>query len=818
MKMGPEQFPQKNNLEQDPVITSVDFSQNLDTLSEKQNNGAENLQGKYIKIPLTEEEKKLSAKELSEKYNTSYTYGYVLKEKGYRLVDNPNFESTKQKIGKETEFLKEITNLNINSIETVLGNENEQKIVKDIVSMYDSKYKHWSKEGKNYVDSKKFKFLSGAELGFGDFVILNRLIELKAHRDTDGTLVVFDISENKFVPFRPTRFFDSHQTVSMWNISNQDKNYTHIPLESYAPYIFKSGFFKEGDFNKRIFGSGIYDVAGAHERKLTPTAPYVFFSNENGSAKYYLGREKFVGTDDKINHDITKVILLDNETAAIIEDVHGKRNILYTFNLMDKNTYENKKQEVIDRRTKDNKKIDINFSDYITEKPILNKYSITKFFNKKQNETDEKYAERISKYSDLSYVLNKFRSFLSETGLAANNYSWKDQLVLAGSLTSVKESEKIVGFSKVFGKNGLRTFLSVEQGGKEMGDKILKLGEKLPEDVAREIFKKYGEMIDRVDEVTEVLKQKLNFTEKSTDSEDAIKNNLLLRAKNLLEKYADDLNKNPKEILEEIEKIKVENVLTLSIFQSLHETKGIRFEDMKDFSFSYESQLNEDEEKEGEDIINKNYKDAPQEAREAILSSFKIAVNQKDKDINFPNLKYKGKMVSFMQLNFAKYKGSEDYGKKVYFGSFNVDPDFANGEIGSAMMERTVDNVAKTHIVEADCNAEQNIGAKYIESGFTAVDFYNFKGLPGFKIIRDDKMKDKFIGKNLSKEEIISMLDNGSKKEGFDIISASQQKDFLPEFKKVLNSTKIISRYFYDKNTKRWIVVVESNLFSKKQV
>jgi hypothetical protein len=472
--------------------------------------------------------------------------------------------------------------------------------------------------------------------------------------------------------------------------------------------------------------------------------------------------------------------------------------------------------------------------------PTINFSDIKKEIREKiNNNTKRLVPEEIQKFFPSSHstfeltqdpLMFEFRSFINpeirsslekEFGIDLKDIPLKEQIYFLTSITNRtnKTIKPVQEFTKKFKGLGLRTFLSIEQGGKEMGNKILALGdgEKLPENVAKEIFKKYGELVDSVNEVTEALKQKLNFTENSTDSEDAIKNNLLLRAKNLLEKYADNLNKNPKEILEEIEKIKVENVLTLSIFQSLHEIKGIRFEDMKDFSFSYEGQLNEDEEKEGEDIINKNYKDAPKEAREAIFSSFKNAINQKDKDIIFPNLKYKGKMVSFMQLNFAKYKGSDDYGKKVYFGSFNVDPDFANGEIGSAMMERTIDSIAKTHIVEADCNAEQNIGAKYIESGFTAVDFYDFKGLPGFKIIRDDIMKNKFIGKNLSKEEIISMLDNGSKKEDLDIISASQQKDFLPEFKKILNSTKIISRYFYDKNTKRWIVVVEPNLFSKEQ-
>jgi GNAT superfamily N-acetyltransferase len=392
------------------------------------------------------------------------------------------------------------------------------------------------------------------------------------------------------------------------------------------------------------------------------------------------------------------------------------------------------------------------------------------------------------------------------------------QFLLYAKDLKVKEIEPIKNFSKKYGIEGFRTFLSIEQGGKEMGDKILELGkeENLPEGVAREIFAKYGEIIDEVDKIVSSLEEKLKDKSAADPiSVITVKDNLLKRAKNLLEKYADNLKKDPSEIISELNNLKTDNIVFLSIFQSLHDTKNIKFEDLKDFEFSNHWLVTEKEETEITEIINKNYKNAPKELRETVLNSFLSSINGIQgyyDNIDIYQLKYKDKIVACCKLDY-QYPG-EDFGKKVYFGSFNVDPDFANGEIGSAMLERTVDEVANNHIIEADCNALSKIGAKYIESGFVAEDFYDFHGWPSFKIIRDDVNNNKIIGKNISREEILSHLSIGFiEHEGkkSEIISAERPQDFTSIFSNLKTENKIVSRYFYDNESKKWIIVVEPN-------
>ncbi len=351
------------------------------------------------------------------------------------------------------------------------------------------------------------------------------------------------------------------------------------------------------------------------------------------------------------------------------------------------------------------------------------------------------------------------------------------------------------------------------------------LEEKLPKKLEELVFSKYVELIETSQNIASELRKRFGSEKHhDKDTENAIRDNLLRRAKNLLEKYTDNPTKNVGNIMHELDTINADNMLLLSIFKSLHTTTGIKFEDFKEFtfynSFSQAQFLSNSEIDQMATIIEKNYKDAPEKIRKVIKESFIDSVQHsvyEPIDVDVPELLYKGKVVAFCRLDYEKYKyiGSKDYGKKVYFGSFNVDPDFVNGEIGTAMLERTIDNVAVNNIVEADCNAFSKIGAKYIESGFNVVDFYDFHGWPSLKIIRDDSKKASIIGKNLSEEEIVSLSEIGSiEKNGkiAQIVSVSKQEDLSPIFQNAKADNKIISRYFYENKIKKWFVVIEPDV------
>lgn len=359
---------------------------------------------------------------------------------------------------------------------------------------------------------------------------------------------------------------------------------------------------------------------------------------------------------------------------------------------------------------------------------------------------------------------------------------------------------------------------------------ILLLREKLPKEIAEKVFDKYSEIVSSLDEQIASIKNKLK-TEKNITEEDelAVKNNFLNRAKNVLLKAFDNLEKNPEKILEDLDKVNIDNLSLLSIFQSLKNTQNLKFEDLKDFEFhhklSFAELVTNDEILEIKNIINKNYKNAPEKVRSTLLNSIdenlQIYSDNNEDNVVFPILKHKGKIVAFCRMNWKNtptqnYWDNDSKRPYAYFGSFNVDPDFANGEIGQVMLERVVDEEAKKGaLIEADCNAFLGISSRYIESGFVALDIYDFHGWKSFKILRDDKKNNEIIGKNLSKEEILRSLENGyiekNNKKAL-IYKSKNPEDFSLIFDELKGGNKILSRYFKDDN-QDWIIVLEDNIY-----
>lgn len=720
------------------------------------------LDSQFIRIQLSDEEMKLSAKELSEKYNVSIKSGYNIKEKGFVSIPNNEYKSKEsidlEKRKQTEEFLKEITPIEANSIETILGNPKEQELIKAIVDQYNT-YKYYDKYK---ISEKKFKLLNGEELSFGDIVILNKLVELRVFRDKNGQLMMFH--NNKFIPFRPAYFFsDNRQSFIFKGDLNTNEDKRTKSLEYFSPNIYKRGIFKEEDFNRRQFGSSAYEINGPHERKLSESTPNVFLSNSTTSAKYYLGRDKFVGTNKKINHDTVRVSLLDENTGVVTDTINGRKLILYTFPLVSKEEYERQKREIIDRRISKNKTTDINANNYTTMKAELKEYSIRNYIPKNLNELEEEYTDKISRLSDTSYVLGNFKSFISETGLAANNYSWREQLILADTLTRVESKEKILNFGKNFGKNGLRTFLSIEQevkeGGKEMGDKILALGdsEKFPEDIARKVFAKYGEIINTVDNTEEEIKKIFGQNDIPERVLNSVKETLLKRGAKMLSLLGDKVldpkfEVNETEILKELDEIKEETIILGQSYVGLYK-EGIKvpIEDVTTIKETSTKDLTDERKEELMKIYEKGRPKVTYDKQshlEFLKEEFRNELN--DKDISVTEICFKNETIIIALID----KKDEE---TLHIGGFTFVEDVKNAVIAEATMSYAFEKF-KNYNIKALVDSKNPLLNMYLKRfGFRIT-----KKLDSREEIRDnggeiyyevEKIKDFRIGEKVEEKE-----------------------------------------------------------------
>jgi len=770
-----------------------------------------------IKVYLSDEEKNIPLKDLGEKYGITISGASLMKKRGYRTVDNPDFTSKeKQKEEKHMEvlkFLNEITSVNINSIETVFGNKEEQEIIKEIINIYNiCKF-----NDKDLIDKKKFKLVNGKYISFGDAILLDKIIELKMFRDDNDDLMMFDKNKKEFIKFYPTDFLSKHKSFTFRDIKKQNNV---ISLESFSPQLFKMGFFREEDFERHIMGTEAYEINGPHERKFSRKKPYVFLSNNDGTARYYLGKDKFTGTDKKINYETVRVSLLDNNTAAITDTINGKKVILYTFSLLNKEQYEKKKSEVLEKRILENKPTDRSYNDYIVVggKELSSKitpYKITNYIQKNTNESNEDYTEKISQLSDTSYVLGKFRSFMSETGLAANNYLWKEQLILADALTGVGQKDKIIQLGKNFGKNGLRTFLSVEQGGKEMGDKILELGENLPKELAEKLFVKYSEIIDNIEKITEFTKS--NFNKEIETNPELIKKveeTLYLKGKQLLSQTHDDFRAQKAidfiALEKQLDRINADTITTFAIFkQAIKNGEKIPIESIEGSIFSKKeaTEISKEQQNEMLELYESNWENYSDRIFvESLKSYFKTAfVPEDNKQKNYfytfeKDLQINGKDRHIRA--FVRFEKQKD--TSLYASALNVDEASKNFGLGEAMMDEALVREAKENILHASCRKDNPSNMRYFEKGFISKGFKKTNETEEFDLVWNEKKNKDILSKQKTRDELIHMFNNKS----FDKFEIKKSKNLLDLHKGISNGKSLV-RCFLDKNNEEWYAVYE---------
>lgn len=96
----------------------------------------------------------------------------------------------------------------------------------------------------------------------------------------------------------------------------------------------------------------------------------------------------------------------------------------------------------------------------------------------------------------------------------------------------VKDVERVCYFCRVFGRDGLRAFLSLEHGGEKMGEVVLAIPDRYGEADARKIFAKYGEIVGAARGAKEYVFEQ--FGEDRTREANVVEEALLRRGKNLL--------------------------------------------------------------------------------------------------------------------------------------------------------------------------------------------------------------------------------------------------------------------------------------------
>lgn len=680
--------------------------------------------------------------------------------------------------------------------------------------------------------SKIIRLADGSELSYAELAIAKKLRDLRAKRNEQGELEIFDAKKNKYVPFSARSFVELsgiNPCVTKRELTEksdrppgqkvegrlQFRTSGALFSEKYLPNLMRDGVLRITDFSISAFGQSA-ELFRQNDKKFGGTNPYVYFANgKDVGARYYLGRTMIVGTETPITNDIV-ARQLDGQTVGIVDKSFGKRRLIYKFDLLSEEEAA-QYHEILRQKFQGG---DPNYKWLAMNTQVgggvmkerIKEYKITDFVKQKNGEMAGNYAERVSRLSDVAFVTEKLQGFFRKAEIGLHRFPWRDQLLIADIVSVEKDETRLQNFAKKYGVSGLKTFLSLEFG-RDIGKKILELGEILPEEQARLLFEKYAEVVSALSDLEGLIPEKERTPELVKEAEE----NLLRRARKIIEDFAEAQKRASKEgkVLDseetaaQLSRISKENQSTLSVFKALQsENPWLTFKNFKDVQFGEEFifDLEGEELKRMIEIYEKNYENTPRFQRK-LIKNFGEIISKLSQPIQI--IRYRGRIVGFY-LYTPRKDGSLD------FRCFNIDPAFAGGGFGKAMMNQELRERAFDNVVHATCTAESPIASEYIESGFVGIGYEKVDEINSLEIVRCDR-RDFFSAKDPlvpNHQEFENLLEgkNEYKDDKYYIVSG-ETVDGLPfdmAGKEDGDSVFVLARYFRpDKQNKKYILVFE---------
>jgi len=420
----------------------------------------------------------------------------------------------------------------------------------------------------------------------------------------------------------------------------------------------------------------------------------------------------------------------------------------------------------------------------------------------------ESKSAREEDMADYAYLLCKpTRSRIEKDfSIDITQLSIPEQFQLLTYLKSkeAKNVASIQSFAKKYGKSGFRTFLSLEYG-RELGEGIIALGEKLPKEEAEKIFAKYGELVDAANDAEAALREQFGSSAFSPEEVAVLKERLLKKGRDMLASFADEVGKSKNVgyelALEHIEKelslLSADATLFAAAFRELS-ARGERpdFSEIENVKFERgvaSTSFTEADRERMRELYRVNYAEYP-EFQQYLLEHFNETLAEEASQ--FYVLRYKGVVEGFYRLGVTERD-------TLYFGAFNINPKYAGSGLGEALMQEALDVRAKDSIIKANCIADKPISANYIERGFIGTHTGKVKEPTLMYIIRHDSKKQLFPSKALSTEEILRTCDSSA---SF-ICMKVPFKDITPSTLDILNerasegARAVLTRYIRDKKS-----------------
>ncbi|MDP1884387.1 MAG: GNAT family N-acetyltransferase [Candidatus Moranbacteria bacterium] len=580
---------------------------------------------------------------------------------------------------------------------------------------------------------RTIKTRNGSDINVRELYMATKIFrDFKAKRDAQGQLLVFDDKSQTY-----------KKISNNWLKKNLRTMGAILSTKGIHKFLLEDGqeLQKNGLLTNKDFASQTIGTSSEIKRKEFVSEGGVMQVMIN-NVVYYIGRNNFIHEGEKIPLKNIKVVILDSRTAGIVEMSDDKQRLRYTLSLLNDEEISKKRKSVEDRYDRPLSHKDVSSRSLVTKKEIDQRISAWRVTNdnpKRASETAEDYAERIATLADYKFISKITDDFIQNSGVAIHKeLAWREQQWLASAAYRFGvqgRSDELFDFGKKYKTNGLKTFLSMEFG-QEVGDKILSIGERFDQATADLIFAKYAELADFAQSSAEYLASQ--FESKDLKVAQQVAEHLLLRGKQLLVLCAEDKTITAQQVLEKLNSIKAEVEIFKTSFAAIKTSSGsFSLENIKTTKFKItngEGLLSEKEILDRmQEIYAQNYAGFPEAFREKIKESLEKRLANPKTD--FYCLYHQNKIAAFCSM-LQQEDGT------VHFANFNVAPEYAASQIGNAMMEASLDEVAKNFPIVAEAVPGLKITDTYLnKKGFKKTGEIEVAGVKLWQI-RKEKTSD----------------------------------------------------------------------------
>jgi hypothetical protein len=433
--------------------------------------------------------------------------------------------------------------------------------------------------------------------------------------------------------------------------------------------------------------------------------------------------------------------------------------------------------------------------------------------NKEQQKSQRQFLTEKHWKEDLDFDNDEFRKQTGVDVYKIEDYHARMGLLVFWKKSSAEMRQRIVGFSKAYGENGISAFVSLSEN--ENGvEKILEIGEAAKfenEDVAREAFFKLTEISHFLEDISASHGGSLVGSEDFERFQKGQKINMQNRfvaldsTKILIQKVYEIINRyhslirSEKEapdskimenFLSDLERSEAETDVLFALFKTAKERGvSIPFEDVRDMKMEIK-EVDSLLPKEKEEMIAMAKVNWEQVSalKDTVVGGLKTDLESEKKQ-KIHILRYKGKIVSFIRFEETE-RGT------IYAGSFNVKAELRGVDVGNEMIKRTLIRVSqeknsegKYSVIEGTVSPHLSIGTNYIEDvGFVIAGMIiNYKGTgePLFvlELNRDTNNNYKMRNEGKSEMEKIGLVQ-----------LVSQYKEYT-NVKELISNETVILRY-----------------------